>query len=51
MLITLRLTSPQAAMVVSSASSISRMVALRFDLMMPCSWKVCRVVSRMVRLP
>ena len=48
---TLRLTSPHAAMVVSSALSIWRIVALRFDLMTPCSWIVCRVVMRIVWLP
>jgi len=48
---TLRSTSPHAARVVSSTSSISRIVDLRFDLMMPCNWKVCRVVRRIVPLP
>ena len=48
---TLRLTSPQAAMELSSAASIALIVAFRFDLMTPCNCTVCRVVSRMVPLP
>ena len=47
---TLRLTSPQAAMVVSSAASIRCIACLTFDLITPCSWIVCRVVMRKVWL-
>ena len=48
---TLRLTSPQAAIVVSNAASIAWIDAFKFDLITPCNWKVCRVVSRSVPLP
>ena len=34
-------------MVLSITASIALSVGFRFDLMMPCSWIVCRVVSRM----
>ena len=40
-----------AAIEFSSTASISFSVAFRFDLMMPCSCTVCRVVSRMLPLP
>ena len=49
--ITLRLTSPQAAIDPSKALSIAFIVALRFDLMRPCNCTVCRVVRRIVVLP
>ena len=43
--ITLRFTSPHAAIVSINESLISRMVFLRFFLMMPCNWNAWRVVS------
>ena len=43
--ITLRFTSPHAAIVSINESLISRMVVLRFFLMMPCNWNAWRVVS------
>ena len=48
---TLRLTSPQAATVSSSAALIACIVRLRLLLITPWSWKAWRVVSRSVRLP
>src|ERR1700688_3551274 len=48
--ITLRLTSPQAAMVVSSAPSMAASADFRFDLITPWSCTDCRVVSRTVPL-
>ena len=47
---TLRLTSPQAASVSSSAASIPFMAVFRFDLMTPWNWNVWRVVRRSVPL-
>jgi hypothetical protein len=49
-LTTLRTTSPQAAMVVASASWIAARVGFSLRLMMPCHWNVCRVVMRSVPL-
>ena len=47
---TLRLTSPQAASVSSSAALIACIVRFMFDLMTPWNWNVWRVVSRSVPL-
>ena len=48
--ITLRLTSPQAAIVSRQARSIACIVRFRFCLMTPWNCQVCRVVSRSVPL-
>ena len=47
---TLRLTSPQAAMVSRQAALIACIVRRKFDLMTPWNWNVARVVSRSVPL-
>ncbi len=44
------LTSPQAAMESSATSCISRTVCTRLNLMTPCSWNACLVVSLSVPL-
>ena len=48
---TLRLTSPQAAIVSSIASFIAWIAGRRLLLMMPWNWMVWRVVRRIVPLP
>ncbi len=48
---TLRLTSPQAAIVSISVALIAAIVALSSVLTTPCTWNACRVVSRSVPLP